>query len=41
MGEALALKVGDLDFVERLINVERTIVRGKIRTAKVWTHPTA
>jgi integrase len=28
IGEALALKIGDLDFVGRLINVERTIVQG-------------
>jgi len=34
IGEALALKIGDLDFVERLINVERTIVRGEIGPPK-------
>jgi integrase len=27
IGEALALKIGDLDFVERLINVERTLLK--------------
>ena len=34
IGEALALKIGDLDFVERLINVERTIVRGEVGPPK-------
>lgn len=34
IGEALALKVGDLDFVERLINVEPTIVRGEVGPPK-------
>jgi integrase len=34
IGEALALKIGDLDFVERLINVERNIVRGEVGPPK-------
>ena len=34
IGEALALKIGDIDFVERLINVERNIVKGNIGLPK-------
>jgi integrase len=34
IGEALALKIGDLDFVDRLINVERNIVRGEVGLTK-------
>jgi len=34
IGEALALRVGDIDFVERLINVERNIVKGEVGPTK-------
>jgi integrase len=34
VGEALGLRLGDLDFVERLITVERNIVKGIIGTPK-------
>jgi integrase len=34
IGEALALKIGDIDFVKRLINVERNIVKGNIGLPK-------
>jgi len=34
IGEALALKIGDIDFVERLINVERNIVKRNIGLPK-------
>jgi integrase len=34
IGEALALKWGDLDFNERFIEVKRSVVRGKITTPK-------
>ena len=34
IGEALALQIGDLDFVNRLINVERNIVKGVVGLPK-------
>jgi integrase len=34
IGEALVLKIGDIDFVERLINVERAIAKGEIGLPK-------
>jgi integrase len=34
IGEALALQIGDLDFVNRLISVERNIVKGEIGMPK-------
>jgi integrase len=34
IGEALALQIGDLDFVNRLINVERNLVKGRLGLPK-------
>ena len=34
IGEAIALKWDDIDFVERVINVKRSYVRGRISTPK-------
>src|SRR5215510_12133604 len=34
IGEAIAVQIGDIDFVDRLLSVQRNIVRGKVGTPK-------
>src|SRR5438094_23485 len=34
IGEAIALRIGDIDFVNRLVNVEKNIVKGEIGLPK-------